>query len=153
MRFLKSFAAVAITVSMFSCGNQLKEVKSLETELDSVSYAVGLSMAGQLRFNFKEVDKAVLVQGIINGLDSTNLLIKEDKINGALDQLFTFYEQILLCREMDLCEEEVAKKFFDIDAQGFVNTYYPYICNLRKEWHNPNQYKKIAQFYSKHLTC
>jgi len=79
--------------------------------------------------------------------------ITEDKLNGALEQLFTFYEQIILCREMDLCEEDVAGQFFDIDAQGFVNTYYPYICNVRKEWHNPKQYKKITQFYSPKLIC
>lgn len=80
-------------------------------------------------------------------------LIKEDSLSGPLEQLFTFYEQILLCRELDLCENEVAKQFFDTDAEGFVNTYYPYICNIRKEWHNPNQYKKITAFYSAKLTC
>jgi hypothetical protein len=80
-------------------------------------------------------------------------LIAEDKLNGALEQLFTFYEQIILCRELDLCEEKVSGQFFDTDAQGFVNTYYPYICSVRKEWHNPEQYKKITQFYSPKLSC
>ncbi|AGH45976.1 hypothetical protein [Paraglaciecola psychrophila] len=79
--------------------------------------------------------------------------INEDKLNGELEQIFTFYEQIILCRELDLCEEKVSGQFFDTDAQGFVNTYYPYICNVRKEWHNPEQYKKITQFYSPKLTC
>ncbi len=50
-------------------------VKILETELDSVSYAVGLSMSGQLKSNFSEVNKAILAQGIRNAVDSTNLLI------------------------------------------------------------------------------
>jgi hypothetical protein len=80
-------------------------------------------------------------------------LIDEDKLNGALEQLLTFYEQIILCREMDLCEEDVAAQFFDTDAESFVNTYYPYICNVRKEWHNPRQYEKITAFYSSKLTC
>ena len=80
-------------------------------------------------------------------------LIKEDKLAGPLEQLFTFYEQIILCREMDLCEEEVSKQFFDADAQDFISTYYPYICNLRKEWNNPNQYLKVTQFYSSELNC
>jgi hypothetical protein len=80
-------------------------------------------------------------------------LIDEDKLNGALEQLLTFYEQIILCREMDLCEEDVAAQFFDTDAESFVNTYYPYICNVRKEWHNPGQYEKITAFYSSKLTC
>ena len=80
-------------------------------------------------------------------------LIKEDNLAGSLEQLFTFYEQIILCREMGLCEEEVSKQFFDADAQDFISTYYPYICNVRKEWNNPNQYKKVTQFYSSNLTC
>ena len=80
-------------------------------------------------------------------------LINEDALNGALQQLFTFYEQIILCREMDLCEEQVTGQFFDTDAQSFVNTYYPYICNIRKEWHNPDQYQKVTQFYSPNLIC
>jgi hypothetical protein len=45
--------------------------------------------------------------------------INEDKLNGALEQIFTFYEQIILCREMELCEEDVAIQFFDTGAQGF----------------------------------
>jgi hypothetical protein len=80
-------------------------------------------------------------------------LISEDKLNGALEQLFIFYEQIILCCEMDLYEEDVAGQFFDTDAQGFVNTYYPYICHVRNEWHNPGQYQKITQFYSPNLSC
>ena len=40
MKVLKSILAVAVVASMFSCGNQVKEVKSLETEIDSVSYAL-----------------------------------------------------------------------------------------------------------------
>ena len=47
MKLVKKLAVAAITVSMFSCGNQVQDVKKLETELDSVSYAVGLSMSGQ----------------------------------------------------------------------------------------------------------
>lgn len=80
-------------------------------------------------------------------------LIAEKQLNGALEQLFTFYEQILLCRDLELCEETVAEQFFDTDAQGFVNTFYPYICHIRNEWHNPEQFNKITSFYSANLTC
>jgi len=79
--------------------------------------------------------------------------INEDQLNGALGQLLTFYEQIILCREIELCDEEVAGQFFDTDAQGFVSTYHPYICNASVEWHNPEAYKKVIQFYSPKLTC
>lgn len=79
--------------------------------------------------------------------------IKEDQLNGALEQIFTFYEQIILCRQMDLCDEQVASQFFDTDAQGFVRTYYPYICDVRQKWHNPTQYQKVTDFYSPNLPC
>lgn len=79
--------------------------------------------------------------------------ITEDQLNGALEQIFTFYEQIILCRQMDLCDDGVASQFFDTDAQGFVLTYYPYICKVRKEWHNPGQYEKVTEFYSPQLSC
>ncbi|WP_299079458.1 hypothetical protein [uncultured Paraglaciecola sp.] len=79
--------------------------------------------------------------------------IDEDQLNGALEQLFTFYEQIIMCREMALCEADVAEQFFDTNAQDLVHTYYPYICKVRTEWHNPNQFRKITQFYSPNLLC
>jgi hypothetical protein len=99
-------------------------------------------------------DPAIKVQDLPSRYENEILKqISEDKLDGALEQLFTFYEQIILCREMDLCEEAVAGQFFDTEAEGFVSTYYPYICNVRKEWHNPGQYKKVTEFYSPKLTC
>ena len=80
MKAVKNLVAVTITAAMFSCGNSVKNVKSLETELDSVSYALGLSMSGQVKSNFSELNKAVFSQGIRNGLDSTNLLIEAKEI-------------------------------------------------------------------------
>lgn len=75
-------------------------------------------------------------------------LVNEDDLAGPLEQLFTFYEQIILCRELALCEEEVAQQFFDNDARGFVRSYYPYICFIRKEWNNPSQFERVIKFYS-----
>ena len=93
MKSVKKLAVVAITVSMFSCGNQAQDVKKLETELDSVSYAVGLSMSGQLKSNFSEVNKSILAQGIRNGLDSTNLLIDAKDMQEVLSGYFQKKQQ------------------------------------------------------------
>jgi hypothetical protein len=79
--------------------------------------------------------------------------INEDKLAGPLEQIFTFYEQIVLCRKMELCDELVAEQFFDTDAEGFISTYYPYVCHVRKEWHNPLQYHEVTHFYSPKLVC
>jgi FKBP-type peptidyl-prolyl cis-trans isomerase FklB len=93
MKLVKKLAVVAVTVSLFSCGNQAQDVKILETELDSVSYAVGLSMSGQLKSNFSEVNKAILAQGIRNGLDSTNLLIDAKDMQEVLSGYFQKKQQ------------------------------------------------------------
>ncbi len=74
-------------------------------------------------------------------------IVKEESLSGPLEQLFTFYEQILMCRKMELCEAEVAENFFDSDGEAFLLTFYPYICHIRSEWNNPTQYEKVMNYY------
>ncbi|AUC22956.1 MULTISPECIES: FKBP-type peptidyl-prolyl cis-trans isomerase [Polaribacter] len=88
MKVVKSVLALAVVASMVSCDSKVKEVKSLETEIDSVSYAIGLSMSGQLRSGFKDVNKDILTQAIRNGLDSTNLLIDIKDIQSVISPYF-----------------------------------------------------------------
>jgi hypothetical protein len=74
-------------------------------------------------------------------------IVREESLSGPLEQLFTFYEQILMCRKMELCEAEVAENFFDADGEAFLLTFYPYICHIRSEWNNPKQYEKVMTYY------
>jgi len=93
---------------MFSCGNQVKEVKSLETEIDSVSYAIGLTMSGQLKTGFKEVNQAILTQAIRNGLDSTNLLLETKDIQNVIRSYFQ--KKQAADQKAELLKSEVYKK-------------------------------------------
>ncbi|WP_299060533.1 FKBP-type peptidyl-prolyl cis-trans isomerase [uncultured Polaribacter sp.] len=106
MKVIKSVLVVAVVASMFSCGNQVKEVKTLETEIDSVSYAIGLTMSSQLKSGFKEVNEAVLLQAIRNGLDSTNLLIEIKDIQ----QVISPYFQKKQAEQMKEQQEKQAKE-------------------------------------------
>jgi hypothetical protein len=74
-------------------------------------------------------------------------IVEDESLSGALEQLFTFYEQILLCRKMELCEAELADNFFDTDGRAFLRTFYPYICHIRREWNNPTQYEQVVNYY------
>ena len=74
-------------------------------------------------------------------------LIAEDDLSSSLEQILTFYEQIILCRELNLCDSSVAEEFFDTDGRGFVRTYYPYVCQLRNQWNNPRQFERVVAFY------
>ena len=118
MKLVKKLAVVAITVSMFSCGNQAQDVKILETELDSVSYAVGLSMSGQLKSNFSEVNKSILAQGIRNGLDSTNLLIDAKDMQEVLSGYFKKKQQAQMEERQAAASKAAEAKFGENKKAG-----------------------------------
>ena len=118
MKLVKKLAVVAVTVSLFSCGNQAQDVKILETELDSVSYAVGLSMSGQLKSNFSEVNKSILAQGIRNGLDSTNLLIDAKDMQEVLSGYFKKKQQVQMEEQQAAASKAAEAKFAENKKAG-----------------------------------
>ena len=118
MRIVKNLLAVTIIGTMVSCGNQVKEVKSLENELDSVSYAVGISMSGQLKSNFSEVNKAILSQGIRNGLDSTSMLIDAKDIQKILSGYFQKKQQAQMKEKQAAAAKEAEAKFAENKKLG-----------------------------------
>jgi FKBP-type peptidyl-prolyl cis-trans isomerase FklB len=118
MKLIKKVAVIAITATMFSCGNQVKDVKTLETELDSVSYAVGVSMSGQLKTNFSEVNKSILAQGIRNGLDSTNLLIEVKDMQEVLGNYFKKKQSAQMEEKQAAAAEAAEAKFGENKKAG-----------------------------------
>ena len=88
MRTIKVLASIALTMAMVSCNTQGVTKKSLETELDSASYAVGLNMAKQFKVNFEDVDRDLFIQGFRNRMDSTNLLLADKDVQIVLNAFF-----------------------------------------------------------------
>ncbi len=118
MKFLKSLLAITVLLSMISCGNQKADVKSLETELDSASYALGLNVAGYIKKSFNEADKDLFYQGFRNGSDSTNLLLSEKDINVVLS---SFFQKKRLAERMEAqnkAMKEAELKFADVKKAG-----------------------------------
>lgn len=108
MSSIRNILAVLVIGTLFSCENQVKEVKSLETELDSVSYAVGLSMSSQLKNGFEDVNEEILIQAIRNGLDSTNLLLDSKDIQKTIQTYFQKKQEEN--KKKELAKFEVYKK-------------------------------------------
>ena len=108
MSSIRNILAVLVIGTLFSCDNQVKEVKSLETELDSVSYAVGLSMSSQLKNGFEDVNEEILIQAIRNGLDSTNLLLESKDIQKTIQTYFQKKQEEN--KKKELAKFEVYKK-------------------------------------------
>lgn len=74
-------------------------------------------------------------------------MIENETLGPALEQLFNFYEQALMCKEMELCEAIVLENFLDNDAGSYTRTFYPYICSLREGWNNPKVFERVTNFY------
>lgn len=111
MKVIKSLALVAGLATMVSCNNQKADVKSLETEIDSASYALGMDMAIKIKSNFSEADTDMFLQGYRNGMDSTNMLMKEEELG---DFLRTFFQK----QQMEKAQNEAKVKFAEVKAAG-----------------------------------
>ncbi|KGL63691.1 FKBP-type peptidyl-prolyl cis-trans isomerase [Polaribacter sp. Hel1_85] len=118
MKVIKSILTIAVVASMFSCGNQLKEVKSLETEIDSASYALGLDMALKVKANFKEADRDLFIQGYKNGIDSTNLLINAKDLNGFLRVFFQKQQTAKMKEKQEKAAKVAEAKFGENKKAG-----------------------------------
>ncbi|MEQ3498125.1 FKBP-type peptidyl-prolyl cis-trans isomerase [Tenacibaculum sp. SSH1-16] len=107
MKLTNILAATVVGLSIVSCSNgQFKQKSSLATEVDSVSYALGLDMANKIKMNFDDMDQDLFVQGFKNGMDSTNLLVESKDINNILRTFFQKKQQ----EKMKQMQEEQAKK-------------------------------------------
>lgn len=109
MKLNKFIAITALGLTAVSCNNnQLKTKKSLETSIDSVSYALGLNTGVRMQAdaNAKELDADLYLQGFVNGTDSTNLLIEVKDAEAIIRQYF----QKKQMEQMKQREEEMKKK-------------------------------------------
>ncbi|REH43450.1 FKBP-type peptidyl-prolyl cis-trans isomerase FklB [Tenacibaculum gallaicum] len=107
MKLTNILAATVVGLSIVSCSNgQFKQKSSLATEVDSVSYAIGLDMATKIKMNFDEMDQDLFVQGFKNGMDSTNLLVESKDVNNILRNFFKKKQE----ERMKQMQEEQAKK-------------------------------------------
>ncbi|WP_303319138.1 FKBP-type peptidyl-prolyl cis-trans isomerase [Flavivirga abyssicola] len=106
MKTIKFLSAAMIALLAMSCNKSGVTNLPLKTQIDSVSYAIGLSNGYQVRAGFEEVNIDLFVQGLKNGADSTNILIEQDKINVIIQTYFQKKQQ----EEMKKQQEEALKK-------------------------------------------
>lgn len=120
MKISKFLAVAVLGVAIVSCNSQVKTVSSLETELDSASYAMGLNMAKQFKTNFSEVKKEVFFQGLSNGLDSINLLIEDKEIGNTLNAYFQKKQQEQMKEQQAKAAEKAEKEFGEYKKENIA---------------------------------
>lgn len=74
-------------------------------------------------------------------------ITRQPSVQKNLEIAFSFFEEAAICVERELCDTEVIQSFFLNDAKSLFNTFYPYVCSLRKQWKNNTVYLKLENFY------
>ncbi|MDG1397620.1 MAG: FKBP-type peptidyl-prolyl cis-trans isomerase [Polaribacter sp.] len=118
MRVLKSLAIITVLTMMVSCGNQKADVRSLETEIDSASYALGMDMAIKVKANFSEAKTDLFLQGYRNGMDSTGLLIEEKELGKFLSAFFQKQQAERMKEAQEKSAKEAETKFAHVKKAG-----------------------------------
>lgn len=88
MKIIKFLAVVFLSALVSSCNSQGVTKKSLDTEIDSLSYAIGMDVARNVQTNVSEMNKDLFLQGFNNVMDSTNLLIDKEQVQDILSSYF-----------------------------------------------------------------
>ncbi|MGC1204830.1 MAG: FKBP-type peptidyl-prolyl cis-trans isomerase [Flavobacteriaceae bacterium] len=115
MKIVKFLGVVLSASILSSCGGKGISKKPLKTEIDSVSYALGANMGSQIRINASEIDKEIYVQGFLNALDSTNILLDDAKSQAVLNTYFQKKQAEKMKKQQEDAEKEkgVGVKFLE----------------------------------------
>ena len=118
MKILKTLTLLVLTIGFVSCNTQNANQKSLKTELDSASYALGLNMSSQLKMNFKNVNRDLFIQGFSNGMDSINLLIGFKDVNKILNTYFQKIQKEKMEAQRAAAIKAAEEKFGAVKKEG-----------------------------------
>ncbi len=118
MKVIKLLFVCGTIISLVSCNGQGVTKKALETELDSVSYALGLDMGTKVKANFEDINKELFVQGFHNGVDSTDMKISPEVINNVLNKFFQKRQEEAMKKQQEEATKKVEAEFADVKAEG-----------------------------------
>jgi FKBP-type peptidyl-prolyl cis-trans isomerase FklB len=118
MKLIKFFAVVFLTAIVSSCNSQGITKKSLDTEIDSLSYAIGMDVARNVQTNVSEMDKDLFLQGFTSVLDSTDLLINKDDVQGILSAYFQKKQQRDREKQQADAVAKAEEEFNDVKVAG-----------------------------------
>ncbi len=118
MKILKSTFILFIAVSLYNCNSKSSSNVSLQTEVDSVSYAIGLNISKQMRVNFREVNKDAILRGLEDGIDSSGFVIPEKDVTTILNTYFQKKQAEQRKEQEAKAKKDAEEKFADNKKAG-----------------------------------
>jgi FKBP-type peptidyl-prolyl cis-trans isomerase len=117
MKLVKILGVIVLTSTIFSC-NKGAKAQSLKTEIDSVSYAIGLDVARNVKTSFEEINSDLFIQGYKSGLDSTNILLTEEQVGPILQAFFQKKQQEQMAKQQEEAAKKAEEEFAGVKAEG-----------------------------------
>lgn len=105
MRGIASISLATIFFVLSSCGNPKRHTK-LTTEVDSVSYALGLDMANKVKINFKEANNAAFIEGYEHAKDTSKTKLSIKDLNNVMNTYFRKKQEEAMARAKDTTSQE-----------------------------------------------
>jgi len=118
MKTIKFLVVCGVMISLISCNNQGVTKKSLNSELDSVSYALGLDMGIKVKSNFSDIEKELFIQGFHNAIDSSNMLIEGQNVNAILNKFFQKRQQEAMAKKREEAANKAEVDFAEVKKGG-----------------------------------
>jgi FKBP-type peptidyl-prolyl cis-trans isomerase FklB len=119
MKITKIVVCAVFSTLILSCEKgPYKGVKTLENEVDSVSYAVGLNLSNSMRTNFKEMNEEAFIQAIKDGMDSTNFKIDPKQIQRIMRPYFQKKQQAEAKKKQEEAKKLAETNFADNKKAG-----------------------------------
>lgn len=118
MRVIKLLVVCTVLVSLISCNNKGATKKPLTSQIDSVSYAIGLDMGMKLNQNFEEVDVDLFIQGLNSGKDSTDILIEPAQLNATISKYFQKKQEAKMAEQQAAALKKAEEEFADVKLEG-----------------------------------
>lgn len=118
MKTIKTLLVSTVILTFISCDNSGIAQKSLDNELDSVSYVLGLDMGFKVMANFSDINKDLYMQGFISGLDSTNLLVEQKDVSLILQNFFQKRQQETQKKQQEEALKNAEEEFGAVKEEG-----------------------------------
>jgi len=108
-----------IAVSIMSCDKgESSDDLTLTNEIDSVSYALGANMATNIVKDFSEANSEAFITGFKNVLDSAEMKIPTEQLQGVLQPFFQRKQQEAMIKQQAEAEKAATEQFGDVKVQG-----------------------------------
>ena len=118
MKINKLLSAVIVASVMFSCNKKGASKESLKTEIDSVSYAIGMDVARNAKTSFSEINSELFMEGFMSVIDSSEVLIDQDKAQEVISVYFQKKQEAEFKKQQEEALKKVEETYADNKAAG-----------------------------------